>query len=353
MRNKKTVKIGNVAIGGNHAVAVQSMTNTRTADIESTVAQIHQLEEAGCDIVRCTVPDAESADVFSKIKERVSVPLVADIHFDVQTAVRVIENGADKVRINPGNIGNEQNISRVVDAAAMHSVPIRVGANSGSVEKETLHRYGGATADALIDSALENIKALEKRGFSDIVVSLKSSDIRVCTEAYRKMNKLVDYPLHIGVTEAGTYENALIKSSAALGTLLLDGIGSTIRISITGDPVQEVYAAKKLLRYCGLAHEGAEVISCPTCGRCTIDIESIAKEVESACAGIQTPIKIAVMGCAVNGPGEAREADCGIAGGKNEGLLFSRGRIVKKVKGQDLLPELLKLIDVHISGGTV
>lgn len=340
----KAIQVGNVMIGGGAPIAIQSMTNTDTKDITKTVQQIHELEKAGCEIIRCAVPDVESAAALKRIKESISIPLVADIHFDAQVAIAAIENGVDKIRINPGNIGSREKILSVVDAAKTAHIPIRVGANAGSLSKTILAKYGGPTAEALIESVLENIRILERAKFQDIAVSIKSSNVPVCVEAYRKLSKRIDYPLHLGVTEAGTFHMAVVKSAIAIGALILDGIGDTLRVSVTGDPVQEVYAAHDILKSCGLRTEGVEIISCPTCGRCTINIEKIAGSIEKFCQNIKTPLKIAVMGCAVNGPGEAREADLGIAGGRGEGLLFAHGKIIKKVDEFDILPEMRRMI---------
>ncbi len=344
MRKTKQVSIGNVKIGGDNPIAVQSMTNTDTKHVQQTVAQIKQLEEAGCDIVRCAVYDMDCANSIPKIKEQIKIPLVADVHFDHELAVASIDNGADKIRINPGNIGGKPEIMRVVAAAKAHGVPIRVGANAGSLSKEMLERFGGPTADALVESAMDNIRILEKAGFFDIVVSIKSSSAPVCIHAYRKISKLIDYPLHLGVTEAGTFRTAIVKSSIGLGSLIVDGIGDTVRVSITGDPVQEVFAASDILKHCGIKLGGVEIISCPTCGRCTLNIEKIASAIEQFTQRIKIPMKVAVMGCAVNGPGEAREADIGVAGGKGDGLLFAGGKIIRKVDDFDILPELKRLI---------
>lgn len=340
----RIIQIGNVQIGGGSPIAIQSMTNTNTRDVQKTVAQIHALEKAGCEIVRCTVPDAQTGAALKKIKDQISIPLVADIHFDALAAVAAIENGADKIRINPGNIGGHDKIMAVVGAAKAAHIPIRVGVNAGSLSKEMLNKHGGQTSEALVESVLQNIRVLERAKFHDIVVSIKSSNVPVCVDAYRKIAKQVDYPLHLGVTEAGTYNMAVIKSSIALGALILDGIGDTIRVSITGDPVQEIYAARDILKCCGVRKSGVEIISCPTCGRCIIDIEKIATSIEKFTQDIKVPLKIAVMGCAVNGPGEAREADIGIAGGRGEGLLFSHGEIIKKVDEFDILPEMKRMI---------
>lgn len=352
MMKTREIRIGDVSIGGGNPIVIQSMTNTDTKDVRKTVSQIRALQSAGCEIVRCAVPDVEAAAALRRIREQIAIPLVADIHFDAQAAVAAIENGVDKIRINPGNIGGRGKIMAVVDAAKAAHIPIRVGANTGSLSKEILNQYGGQTADALIESALQNIRVLERAGFEDIVVSIKSSNVPVCVEAYRKIAKQIDYPLHLGVTEAGTYNMAVIKSSVAMGALILDGIGDTIRVSITGDPVQEIYAARDILKSCGARKSGVEIISCPTCGRCTIDIERIASSIEKFTQDIKTPMKIAVMGCAVNGPGEAREADIGIAGGRGEGLLFSHGTVIKKVDEFDILPELRRMIQELAEEGT-
>ncbi len=340
----KVVKIGELNIGGGNKVAIQSMTNTDTKKVRETVQQILVLEQAGCEIVRSAIYDEECAQCIPKIKEQIHIPLVADVHFDANVAVAAIENGVDKIRINPGNIGNEQKIMRVVDAAKAAQIPIRVGANAGSLSKEVLNRFGGPTPEALIESALSNIRILEKVKFDNIVVSIKSSSAAICVNAYRGIAKRVPYPLHLGVTEAGTYNSAVIKSAIGLGALLIDGIGDTIRVSITGDPVQEVHAARDILKSCGLIKDTVEIISCPTCGRCTIDIEKIATSIEKFTKDIKVPMKIAVMGCAVNGPGEAREADLGIAGGNGEGLLFAHGKVLRKVDEFDILPELRRMI---------
>lgn len=344
-KKTKEVQIGNVKVGGANPMTIQSMTNTDTKDVAATVRQIAALEQAGCEIARCAVYDEDCAAVLPKIKEKINIPLVADVHFSADIAVAAIENGADKIRINPGNIGGKEEILRVVAAAKEHHVPIRVGANAGSLSKEILERFGGPTAQALVESAMENIRILEKAGFYDIVVSIKSSSAPVCVEAYRAISKRVDYPLHLGVTEAGTYKTALIKSSIGLGALVLDGIGDTIRVSITGDPVQEIYAARDILKCCGLRKESVEIISCPTCARCSLDIEKISTNIEQFTKNMKVPMKVAIMGCAVNGPGEAREADVGVAGGRGEGLLFSRGKIIKKLDEFDILPELKRMIN--------
>ncbi len=344
LKQTRVVNIGGVAVGGDNKIAIQSMTNTDTKKVDATVGQILDLEKAGCDIVRCAVYDEDSAKVLRKIKDRIHIPLVADVHFDYKIALRALENGADKIRINPGNIGGEKEINAVVRAAKAHGVPIRVGANAGSLSKEQLQKHGGPTAKALVASAMDNIRMLEKVGFEDIVVSIKSSSAPVCVEAYRRISKMVDYPLHLGVTEAGTYKTAIIKSAIGLGALILDNIGDTVRVSITGEPVQEVYAARDILKNCGIDMGGVEIISCPTCARCSLDIEKIVNSVEAFVQNLRVPMKVAVMGCAVNGPGEAREADVGVAGGRGEGLLFAKGKIIHKVDEFDILPELKRLI---------
>ena len=347
-RKTKEIRIGNTVIGGANPIAIQSMTNTRTEDIAGTVSQIKRLEELGCEIIRCTVPNMEAAKALAEIKRQISIPLVADIHFDYKLAVASIENGADKIRINPGNIGGEDALKAVVSAAKERNIPIRVGVNSGSLEKEILERDGGVTATGLCESALEKVKRIEDLGYSNLVLSIKSSDVRMCIEAYRLASAACDYPMHIGITEAGTVKSGEIKSSAGLGVLLYLGIGDTIRISLTGDPGEEIIAAKKLLSCMGLRSMGAEVVSCPTCGRTKIDLISLADKVEELAAGIKAPIKIAVMGCAVNGPGEAREADFGIAGGDGEGLLFQKGKILRKVPEAELLSALKQELEGYL-----
>ena len=341
MSGKRVVRIGSVEIGGKNPVAIQSMTNTDTKDVGSTVKQILALEEAGCEIVRVAAYDIEAAEKIKDIKDRIHIPIVADVHFDHRIALSAIENGADKVRINPGNIGSEEKVKMVADAAKMHHVPIRVGANTGSLAKKF---RGSDRAEALYESALDNIRALEKCGFEDIVVALKSSDVRESVRAYRMMDKEVDYPLHIGITEAGGYDQSIVKSSIGLGSLLIDGIGDTIRVSITGDPVQEIRAAKDILRFSGCRSFGPEIIACPTCGRTRIDLPDLYDKVVKISENIEKEIKIAVMGCVVNGPGEARNADIGIAGGNGEGLLFIKGEPYKKVKEEELLLEFEKLL---------
>jgi (E)-4-hydroxy-3-methylbut-2-enyl-diphosphate synthase len=320
------------------------MTNTDTSDVDATVRQILALEEAGCDIIRVSVPDMPSARALKAIKRHIHIPLVADIHFDYRLAIAAIDNGADKLRINPGNIGSAERVKAVVDAAKEHSVPIRIGVNSGSLEKDILAKYEGRTPEALVESAVNNAKLLEDMGFYDIVISIKSSDVMDTIEAYRLISQQVDYPLHVGVTEAGTVWSGTIKSCVGIGTLLAEGIGDTLRVSLTGDPVEEVRVGIAVLKALGFRKEGVEIISCPTCARCNIDLIEIANEVERRTQYIKKPLKVAVMGCAVNGPGEASAADVGIAGGKGEGLLFKNGNIVKKVPQDKLVDALMEAI---------
>ena len=334
------MRIGSVVIGGGNPVRIQSMTNTRTEDIAATTAQIHALEKAGCEIVRCTVPTKEAALALSEIKKQISIPLVADIHFDYRMAILAMENGADKIRINPGNIGSEENIRSVVSCAKERQIPIRVGVNSGSLEKPYLERYGGVTAQGLVESALEKCAMIEKFGYDRLVVSIKASDVLLCRDAYALAAKQTRYPLHVGITEAGTLYSGNIKSAIGLGLILSEGIGDTIRVSLTGDPVQEVRSAKLILRTMGLRRGGVEVVSCPTCGRTKIDLISLANEVEQMVEDIPLDIKVAVMGCVVNGPGEAREADIGIAGGDGKGLLICKGEVIRTLPESELLPAL-------------
>ncbi len=344
MRNTKEILIGNVKIGGANPIAIQSMTNTDTRNADATVRQIIDLEAAGCEIVRISAYDMECAEKIPEIKKGIHIPLVCDVHFDHRIAVECIRRGADKIRINPGNIGGKKEILEVVGAAADYGVPIRVGANSGSLPKDILQEYGN-TANALVLAAMRNIETLAETGFNDIVVSLKSSDVKTCRDAYTKISRMTEFPLHLGVTEAGTYIDASIKSAIGIGALLLDGIGDTIRVSVTGDPVREIGIAKKILKFCGLRNEGVEIISCPTCARCTLDIEKLAGQIAEYTKNLPGPLKIAVMGCAVNGPGEAREVDFGVAGGGGMGLVFSHGNVLKKVPEEELFHELKKLID--------
>ncbi|MBR2223108.1 MAG: flavodoxin-dependent (E)-4-hydroxy-3-methylbut-2-enyl-diphosphate synthase [Christensenellaceae bacterium] len=337
----KKIRIGNVMIGGGEKIAIQSMASTDTADVEASIRQTLQLEEAGCEIIRYAAYDIASAKAIGKIKEGVHIPVVADVHFDHKIAIAAIEAGADKVRINPGNIGGEDKIRMVADAAKMHHIPIRVGANAGSL----MEKYRNEKrSTALVESTLENIRALEKCGFYDIVCALKASDVPSTVEAYREISKHVDYPMHLGVTEAGTERTSLIKSAMGIGSLLLMGIGDTLRVTMSADPVMEIEAAKDILQFAGKRLFKPELIACPTCGRTRIDLLSLANEVEALLKNIDKPIKVAVMGCVVNGPGEAREADIGVAGGIGEGVLFKKGEIVKKVPYEEILPELKTLI---------
>ncbi len=338
--NTKEIKIGNRIIGGGNPVLIQSMTNTKTEDVEATVAQILRLERAGCEIIRCTVPTMEAAEALKKIKEQIHIPLVADIHFDYKMAVAAIENGADKIRINPGNIGGKEKVAAVVLAAKERGIPIRVGVNSGSLERELVEKYHGVTAQGLVESALDKVGIIEEMGYDNLVISIKSSDVMMCVEAHEILAKKTSYPLHVGITEAGTVTSGNIKSALGLGLILHQGIGDTIRVSLTGEPVEEIKSAKLILRTLGLRKGGIEVVSCPTCGRTRIDLIGLANQVEEMVADIPLDIKVAVMGCAVNGPGEAKEADIGIAGGLGEGLLIKKGEIVKKVPENQLLDTL-------------
>lgn len=341
LRHKtREVRIGNVVIGGEHPIAVQSMTNTRTEDVEATVAQILLLEAAGCEIVRCTVPTQEAADALREIKKQIHIPLVADIHFDYKMAIAAIENGADKIRINPGNIGSEERVRAVVEKAKEYNVPIRIGVNSGSLEKDLLEKYGGVTAEGIVESALDKVHVIERMGYENLVVSIKSSDVMMCVKAHELLAPQCPYPLHVGITEAGTLYSGNIKSSVGLGIILNAGIGNTVRVSLTGDPVEEIRSAKLILKTLGLRKGGIEVVSCPTCGRTKINLIELANRVELMVQEFPLDIKVAVMGCVVNGPGEAREADIGIAGGIGEGLLIKKGEIIRKVKEEDLLETL-------------
>ena len=347
-RTTKKVNIGGVSVGGGESVKVQSMCTTKTSDTENTVKQITALENAGCEIIRVSVLDKDDALAIKSIKNKIKIPLVADIHFSAELAVLAIENGADKVRINPGNIGGESNIKRVADCIKSHKIPVRVGANTGSVEKEFLEKYG-KNENSLVESALRSAACLEKYGVNDIVISVKASDVPLTVKAYRLLSARTDYPLHIGVTEAGTEQMAVVKSSAALGSLLLDGIGDTLRISITGDPVKEVFAAKRLLRAVGLDKNFVNVISCPTCGRCQWDSMKLAERVTEYTENINKPLKIAVMGCVVNGPGEAKDCDLGIAGAQDYCVIFKGGEIIRKVAAKDAAKEFFKEIDAVIN----
>ena len=338
--NTKVIKIGDRVIGGGNPILIQSMTNTKTEDVEATVAQILRLEEAGCEIIRCTVPTMEAALALQEIKKQIHIPLVADIHFDYKMAIAAMENGADKIRINPGNIGSIDRIKAVVDCAKERNIPIRIGVNSGSLEKELIEKYNGVTAEGIVESALDKVKIVEDLGYDNLVVSIKSSDVMMCAKAHELIAEKCKYPLHVGITESGTVFSGNIKSSVGLGIILSQGIGDTIRVSLTGDPVEEIKTAKLVLRTLGLRKGGIEVVSCPTCGRTQIDLIKLANEVETLVAGIPLDIKVAVMGCIVNGPGEAKEADIGIAGGKGEGLLIKKGEIIKKVPEDQLLATL-------------
>lgn len=337
----RVVRIGDRLIGGGNPILIQSMTNTRTEDADATIRQIFALEEAGCDIVRCTVPTEEAARAFSAIKKNIHIPIVADIHFDYKMAILAIENGADKIRINPGNIGGRDKIKAVTDCARERGIPIRVGVNSGSLEKELLGKYGGVTAEGLVESALDKVRIIEELGYDNLVVSIKSSDVMMCVKAHELIAKQCAYPLHVGITEAGTVYSGNIKSAVGLGLILGQGIGDTIRVSLTGEPVEEIRSAKLILKTLGLRKGGITIVSCPTCGRTRIDLISLAAKTEELVRGYNLDIKVAVMGCAVNGPGEAREADIGIAGGDGEGLLIKKGEIIKKIP-EDRLLEVLK-----------
>lgn len=336
----REVKIKDRVIGGDHPILIQSMTNTRTQDVEATVAQILALEAAGCEIIRCTVPNQEAAQALEQIRRRIHIPLVADIHFDYKMAIAAMEHGADKIRINPGNIGGKERIRAVVDCAKERGIPIRVGVNSGSLERDLLVKYGGVTADGLVESALDKAAIIEDMGYDNLVISIKSSDVMTCVAAHEKIRDRTDHPLHVGITEAGTITSGNIKSALGLGLILGQGIGDTIRVSLTGDPIEEISSAKMILRTLGLRRGGIEVVSCPTCGRTQIDLISLANEVEVLVAQYPLEIKVAVMGCAVNGPGEAREADLGVAGGNGEGLLMRHGQIIRKVAEEELLDAL-------------
>lgn len=342
MRRDETKKvwIGDVCVGGGSSIAIQSMTNTRTEDVQATVRQILSLERAGCDIIRCAVPTMEACEALREIKKSIHIPLVADIHFDYRLAIAAVEHGADKIRINPGNIGGEDRVRAVVDKAKEYGIPIRVGVNSGSLEKSLVEKYGGVTAEGLVESAMDKVRMIERMDYDNLVVSIKSSDVMMCVRAHELIARECRYPLHVGITEAGTLLAGNIKSSIGLGLILGRGIGDTIRVSLTGDPTEEIRSAKLILKTLGLRRGGIEVVSCPTCGRTKIDLIGLANQVEQMAADIPLDIKVAVMGCVVNGPGEAREADIGIAGGIGEGLLIKKGEIVKKVKEEELLETL-------------
>ena len=337
----KVIQIGNVKIGGGNPVRIQSMTNTKTEDVNATVAQILALENAGCEIIRCAVPTPEAAQALKEIKKQIHIPLVADIHFDYTLAIAAMENGADKIRINPGNIGSRERIAAVVNCAKERNIPIRVGVNSGSLEKELVEKYHGVTADGLVESALDKVRIIEDLGYDNLVISIKSSDVMMCAEAHEKIVKLTNYPLHVGITEAGTLYAGNIKSAVGLGIILSQGIGDTIRVSLTGDPLEEIKSAKRILKTLNLRTAGIEVVSCPTCGRTQIDLIGLANKVETMVQEFEhLNIKVAVMGCVVNGPGEAKEADIGIAGGKGVGILIKHGEIIRKMPEEELLDSL-------------
>ena len=342
MERHKTreVKIGNRIIGGNHPIAIQSMTNTKTEDVAATVAQIHQLTKAGCEIIRCAVPTMEAAKALGEIKKQITIPLVADIHFDYRLAIAAMENGADKIRINPGNIGSADRVKAVVDEAKSRNIPIRVGVNSGSLEKDLVEKYHGVTAEGIVESALDKVKMIEDMGYDNLVISIKSSDVMMCVKAHELIASKTEHPLHVGITEAGTLISGNIKSSIGLGLILSKGIGDTIRVSLTGDPIEEIKSAKLILRTLGLRKGGIEVVSCPTCGRTQINLIQLANQVETMVAEFPLDIKVAVMGCVVNGPGEAKEADLGVTGGIGEGLIIKHGKVFKKVPEEELLPAL-------------
>lgn len=341
----KVVAIGNRVIGGNNPILIQSMTNTKTEDVKVTIEQIKRLEEAGCDIIRCAVPTQQAAYALKEIKKEIAIPLVADIHFDYKLAILAMDNGADKIRINPGNIGSTDKIKAVVDVAKERNIPIRVGVNSGSLEKNLIEKYGGVTAQGIVESALDKVKIIEDMGYDNLVISIKSSDVLMCIEAHQLLVKETDYPLHVGITESGTVYSGNIKSAVGLGAILSQGIGNTIRVSLTGDPIEEIKSAKLILKTLGLRKGGIEVVSCPTCGRTRIDLIALATQVENMVTNYDLDIKVAVMGCAVNGPGEAREADIGIAGGVKEGLLIKKGEIIRKVPEAELLDTLKYELD--------
>ena len=339
-KDTKVINIGGRKIGGGNPVAIQSMTNTKTENVEATAAQINQLAAAGCDIIRCAVPTMEAAQALKEIKKRVEIPVVADIHFDYRLAIAAMENGADKIRINPGNIGSAERVKAVVDVAKERNIPIRVGVNSGSLEKDLVEKYHGVTAEGIVESALDKVKLIEDMGYDNLVISIKSSDVMMCAEAHKLIAEKTNYPLHVGITEAGTLYSGNIKSAVGLGIILSQGIGDTIRVSLTGAPLEEIKSAKRILKTLGLRKGGVEVVSCPTCGRTRIDLIGLANKVEAMVQDIPLDIKVAVMGCVVNGPGEAKEADIGIAGGVGVGLLIKKGEIVKKVPEEQLLDTL-------------
>ncbi|MDB5083158.1 MAG: ispG [Bacilli bacterium] len=345
-KQTRPVQVGSVQIGGSDQVIIQSMTMTKTSDVKATVAQIHRLEEAGCEIVRVTVNNLEAANAIKDIKKEIHIPLVADIHYDYKLALKAIENGIDKVRINPGNIGKREKVESVVKACKERGIPIRIGVNAGSLEKHILDKYGYPTADGMLESALHHIHILEDLNFEDIIVSMKASNVPLAIEAYRKAAESFHYPLHLGITESGTLFAGTVKSAAGLGTLLSMGIGSTVRVSLSADPVEEIKVARELLKTFGIISNAVTLVSCPTCGRIEIDLISIANEIEEYVAKVKAPIKVSILGCAVNGPGEAREADIGIAGARGEGMLFRYGEIIRKIPEEDLVSELKKEIDI-------
>ena len=341
-KDTKVVKIGDRIIGGKNPILIQSMTNTKTEDVKATVEQINRLAAAGCDIIRCAVPTMEAAEALTEIKKQIAIPLVADIHFDYRLAIAAMEHGADKIRINPGNIGGKERVQAVVDVAKERNIPIRVGVNSGSLEKDLVEKYHGVTAEGIVESALDKVHLIEDMGYDNLVISIKSSDVMMCVKAHELIAEQTDHPLHVGITEAGTIISGNIKSSIGLGLILNQGIGDTIRVSLTGDPLEEIKSAKLILRTLGLRKGGIEVVSCPTCGRTRINLIELANQVENMVADIPLDIKVAVMGCVVNGPGEAQEADIGIAGGVGEGLIIKHGQIDRKVPENQLLSELRK-----------
>ncbi|GFN36446.1 flavodoxin-dependent (E)-4-hydroxy-3-methylbut-2-enyl-diphosphate synthase [Tepidimicrobium xylanilyticum] len=347
MERKKTKKImvGDVAIGGDSPITVQSMTNTITKDINATIKQIKELEEAGCNIIRSAITDSDDAKAIREIKKHINIPFIADIQYDYRLAIEAVKNGADCLRINPGNIGSDIKVKEVISACKERKIPIRIGVNSGSIKQEYLNKYNGVNANSMVESALEHVRILERMGYDEMKISLKASNVLLTIEAYKKISKMVDYPLHLGVTEAGPVWNGTIKSAIGMGSLLSMGIGDTIRVSLTGYPVEEVRVGREILRSLGLLQEGVDIISCPTCGRTRIDLIELVKEAEERFKFIKKPLKVAIMGCAVNGPGEAKEADIGIAGGKGEGLIFKKGKVYRKVKEELLLDELLKEIE--------
>lgn len=343
--NTKVVSIGGHCIGGKYPIAIQSMCNTKTEDVKGTVAQILALEEAGCEIIRVAVPTMEAAEAIKEIKKQIHIPLVADIHFDYRLAIEAMKNGVDKIRINPGNIGGEDRVKAVVDMAKACHVPIRIGVNSGSLEKSIIEKYGHVTAEGIVESAMDKVRVIEAFDYDEIVISIKSSDVMMCIKAHERIAAQTQYPLHVGITESGTLISGNIKSSVGLGIILYEGIGNTIRVSLTGDPVEEIKSAKLILKTLGLRKGGIEVVSCPTCGRTQIDLIGLANQVENMVQGYDLDLKVAVMGCVVNGPGEAKEADLGIAGGKGEGLLIKKGEIIKKVPEKELLGALKDALD--------